>query len=103
MKLAAILSAACLLLAAQDRDIVVNLSKGIDRPSLALPDFRGAGDSQPLMKVFNDALWSEISDSGALKMIGKSLYPVNIPQRPEDFHPRRRLGRRLVASSYVVS
>src|SRR5579872_673409 len=58
-----------------------------DMPTIAVPDFRGAGDSAPYMNAFNQTLFSDIQDSGLFKMAGKSLYPLVTPQQPSDFQP----------------
>jgi Periplasmic component of the Tol biopolymer transport system len=54
-------------------------------PTIAIPDFRGAGDTAPHMNTFNQTLFSDIQDSGLFKMAGKSLYPLVTPQQPSDF------------------
>jgi TolB protein len=72
---------------AQQSDITGILSSQLGQRSIALPDFRGTGGAEAFAKNFNDALWEEISDSGALKLIEKAYYPVNIPQQPSDFRP----------------
>jgi TolB protein len=69
----------------QQPDINVTVSQLKDRPRIALPDFRGAGEAAAFDKAFNDSLWEEISDSGALKLIEKSYYPLIVPQQPADF------------------
>jgi TolB protein len=56
-----------------------------EKPSIAVPDFRGAGDVQKFMSVFNSTLFNDLSSSGQLKMIPKTLYPVQVPQQPSDF------------------
>jgi TolB protein len=56
-----------------------------EKPNIAVPDFRGSGDAQPFMGAFNSTLFSDLSGSGQLKMIAKTLYPVNVPQQPSDF------------------
>lgn len=56
-----------------------------DKARIAVPDFRGSGDAQKFMKAFNDTLWNELDGSGALTMVAKSVYPLDVPQRPEDF------------------
>src|SRR5216684_2936033 len=58
-----------------------------ERPAIAVPDLRGSGEAQPFMDGFNATLWSELSGSGVLKMVAKSLYPLEIPQQPADFKP----------------
>lgn len=55
------------------------------KPSIAVPDFRGAGQAQPLMSIFNQNLFSQLQDSGQLKMVPKTVYPLTIPQQPTDF------------------
>jgi TolB protein len=80
--LAAVL-AATLLFAQQ---IKFGIESG-QRPAIAIPDFRGSGEAQPLMAAFNDTLWSEIETSGLFKMAPKSFYPPNIPQQPSDWKP----------------
>jgi TolB protein len=83
--------AAILLMSAtgfsQQPDINLNIIQLKDRPRIALPDFRGAGAAASFDKVFNDTLWEEISDSGALKLVEKSYYPLTAPQQPADFKP----------------
>jgi TolB protein len=75
-----------LLLAAQQSDVIIKLSKG-ERAVIALPDLRGAGEAQRFMDAFNQTVWSDIESSGLFKMAPKSFYPLEVPQRPEDFRP----------------
>ena len=56
-----------------------------DRPKLAVPDFRGAGDAQNAMNAFNGTLWNELSGSGVLDLVSKAGYPLEVPQQPADF------------------
>ncbi|MGE5568856.1 MAG: hypothetical protein ACM3S5_07450 [Rhodospirillales bacterium] len=77
-------AAAVLVLAAQD--VRIELSKG-DRAAIAVPDLRGAGEAQQYMNVFNQTLWSDLEGSGLYRMAPKSMYPLQVPQRPEDFRP----------------
>jgi TolB protein len=58
-----------------------------EKPTIAVPDFRGAGDAQKFMGVFNTTLFNDLQTSGQLKMIPKTLYPLQVPQQPNDFHP----------------
>jgi TolB protein len=86
------------LAAQQNTDLRVILSGG-SRPKLAVPDFRGAGGSAPLMAVFNTTLAADLQDSGLFEMVSKSMMPPAAPQQPSDFkeppppQPQRR-GRR---------
>src|ERR1700722_12708340 len=56
-----------------------------EKPTIAVPDFRGSGDAEKFMSVFNSTLFIDLSGSGQLKMIPKTLYPVQVPQQPGDF------------------
>jgi TolB protein len=71
---------------AQQSDILIKLTQG-DRPVIAVPDFRGSGDAQQHMAAFNETLFRDLQDSGFLKMAAKSMYPLEVPQRPQDFRP----------------
>jgi TolB protein len=53
--------------------------------AIAIPDFRGSGAAQNFMAAFNDTLWGDISGSGAVKMVPKTMYPTTVPQQPSDF------------------
>src|SRR5437667_7555121 len=66
------------------QDVVIKIVGGA-KPSIAVPDFRGAGDSAKFMNVFNQTLFSDIQDSGLFKMVSKSMYPLVVPQQPSDF------------------
>src|ERR1700757_3011726 len=79
------LAAGALLLTGQDR-ITGTISQG-EKPKIAVIDFRGSGDAQRWMDPFNQTLWDELSGSGVLNMVAKSLYPLTVPQRPQDFKP----------------
>lgn len=80
---AAVLGAGALLLAQQHTEIKI-VQEGT-KPAIAVPDFHGAGEAQPLMDPFNRTLWNELSGSGQLKMIPKAYYPLQVPQQPSDF------------------
>lgn len=66
---------------AQDITAWINGTGG--KPALAVIDFRGAG-SQPFMAAFNSTLFNDLQGSGLFDMKGKSMFPLNNPQRPED-------------------
>lgn len=53
--------------------------------TLAIPDFHGAGEAQPLMDAFNQTLWSDIRGSGLATLVAKTKYPLFAPQVPGDF------------------
>jgi TolB protein len=57
------------------------------RPVIAVPDLRGNGNAQANMDTFNRTLFTDLQDSGVFRMSPKSMYPVEVPQRPQDFRP----------------
>src|SRR5580658_6133344 len=65
--------------------IVGNVGKAGEKPTIAVPDFRGSGDAQKSLAVFNTTLLNDLQGSGQLKMIPKTLYPTQVPQQPNDF------------------
>ncbi len=67
--------------------INVTVNKPGEKPSIAVPDFRGSGDAQRLMDPFNATLFRELQTSGQLKLIPKTVYPLQVPQQPTDLHP----------------
>lgn len=84
--LAALLAAGAMLLSGQNRDIFDVITKG-GQPSIAVIDFRGAGQAQQFMNAFNRTLWDDLDDSGAFEMRAKTNYPLLVPQQPSDFQP----------------
>jgi TolB protein len=54
-------------------------------PALAVPDFRGDGQSQSFTAAFNQTLWSDLESAGIFKMVPKGQYPLNVPQQLGDF------------------
>src|SRR5260370_36878734 len=90
------LAVVTLALIAWSQDIIGTVVGGA-MPTIAIPDFRGAGDTAQYMNTFNQTLFSDIQDSGLFKMAGKSFYPVVTPQQPSDFQqpgPGAPAGRR---------
>ncbi len=81
-----LLAAAVLLRGQQASDITGRISTS-ERPAIAVADLRGSGEAQKYMDAFNATLWDEVSGAGVLKMVAKSMYPLETPQRPQDFHP----------------
>jgi TolB protein len=88
-----LLAAGALMLPGQDSVQIKGVISGGDLLKLAVPDFRGAGDAQRFMQPFNDTLWEELDNGGVLKLVAKSVYPINVPQRPEDFVPPNARGQ----------
>ena len=77
-----IVSMACLLLAQTTTIVIISGEK----LTIAVPDFRGTGAAQQQMGVFNQALYNELNNSGQLKILPKTTYPLTVPQQPSDFH-----------------
>ncbi len=69
---------------AQKSDIISTIIGG-GLPSIAIVDMRGSGAAQENMSTFNATLYDEIKQSGQLKMVAKSVYPLQVPQQPADF------------------
>lgn len=65
--------------------INVTINKGAEKPAIAIPDFRGAGDAQRFMDAFNATLGRDIETSGQVTVRPKTTYPLTIPQQPSDF------------------
>jgi TolB protein len=94
-----------MLLAAQQQrppDIVDTISRrGQQIPAIAVPDFRGSSEAQGLAGVFNETLWSDLKDSGVVKLIPKTLYPTVVPQQVSDLLEAKpgidRAGGRLMS------
>ena len=56
---------------------------------LRVADFKqvskpGSASTAPLVKVFNDVLWSDLEGAGIFDMVSKSFYPKDLPGRPEE-------------------
>ena len=91
-----------ILLAAQKRpDFAGDVEKSMKLPVIAVADFRGSGDAQALTATFNLTLWSDLQDSGLVKLAPKTMYPTVVPQQPSDFLDPRpdvtKAGGRLMS------
>ena len=84
--LTGLLAAAAAAVVLYPQQVRIGVESG-QRPAIAIPDMRGAGDAQKFMTVFNETLWNEVQTSGLFKMTAKSLYPLAVPQQPSDFKP----------------
>src|ERR1700676_5697289 len=82
-----LLLAAAAALSGQPQGDIVGTISSAERPAIAVADMRGTGDAQRNMDIFNSTLWDELSNAGILKMVAKSVYPLEVPQRPQDFKP----------------
>lgn len=80
----------------QQPDFIARLDGGTMR-RIAITDLRGSGDAQKFMEIFNATLWSEIQGAGAFEMAAKSFYPLDLPQRPQDFRAGTNCNGRCLA------
>jgi TolB protein len=87
----AVLSGILALLWAQDNSVIIKIIKG-EKTVLAVPDLRGSGAAQNFMGPFNDTLFGDLQNSGFFDMAPKGMYPLQVPQRPEDFRQPARPG-----------
>ena len=62
------------------------------KPVMAVPDLRGSGAAQNFMAAFNETLFNDLSGAGLFTMAPKGMYPLQVPQRPEDFRQPPRPG-----------
>jgi len=67
------------------QDVSGRVEKGGDKPFVAVPDFRATGTIAPgLMTVFNSTVQSDLQSSPQIKFLPKTLYPLRVPQVPND-------------------
>src|SRR5436305_12719466 len=86
-----ILSGVLLVLLGQESSVVVKIVSS-QKPTIAIPDFRGSGAAQSPMGAFNETLFNDLQNSGLFTLASKSMYPLQVPQRPEDFRQAARPG-----------
>ncbi|HVA01480.1 MAG TPA: Tol-Pal system beta propeller repeat protein TolB [Terriglobia bacterium] len=63
------------------------INLGQSRVRLAVPAFSPRSVDQRLVgltQVFNKVLWDDLDNSGILDLVSKSLYPLKVPQEPQD-------------------
>src|SRR5579862_7169549 len=73
-----------LLQGQQGAQIKGDIIKSGEKVRLAVPDFKGSGAAQGVMKTFNDTVWNDLSGSGLFDMAAKTTYPLEVPQQPSD-------------------
>jgi TolB protein len=87
----AILFGVIAALVAQENSVIIKIVGG-QRPKMAVPDFRGSGAAQNYMAAFNETLFGDLQTAGLFDMVPKGMYPLQVPQRPEDFRQPPRPG-----------
>ena len=88
MKLFSVAVLAAGLPVAAQTDAIIKVIQG-ERSAIAVPDMRGAGAAAPLAATINATLFAELQQSGLFRMAPKSMYPLQVPQRPQDFSQSR--------------
>ncbi len=69
----------------QQPTISAEVNKSGQKPNVAVPDFRASGATAPgLMTVFNSTVMNDLLSSPQIKFVPKTLYPLRIPQVPND-------------------
>jgi TolB protein len=66
------------------QQVVGTIQKNPGKPLVAVPDFRGAGGAAALMATFNSTVASDLQGSPLANFVSKSLYPLQIPQQPNE-------------------
>ena len=82
-KLLLLLSAVAL--SAQQRPDIIGQIVGTQKATIAIADMRGAGRAAEQAAVVNSTIFRDIEDAAVFKMAPKSMYPLKVPQRPQDF------------------
>jgi TolB protein len=74
---------------AQEDWIRTGTGLGVERIRLAVPDFKptsAGGQTDALLKTFNDTLWNDLGNAGIFEMVSKSFYPLQVPAAQQDVH-----------------
>ena len=66
----------------------IDIQEAGEKPSIAVPDFRGAGAAQTSWATFNQTLFSQLQDSSTFKMVPKTVYPLQDPAAAHRFPGR---------------
>jgi TolB protein len=67
------------------QQVVGTIEKNPGKPLVAVTDFRATGVTAPtLMATFNSTVQSDLQGSPVINFIPKTLYPLRIPQVPND-------------------
>jgi len=67
------------------QQVVGTIEKNPGKPFVAVPDFRANGaTATTLMATFNSTVASDLQSSPLINFVPKTLYPLQIPQTPND-------------------
>ena len=84
-KLLLTLSVFVCAMTAQQRPDIIGQIVGTQKATIAIADMRGAGRAADHTAVVNSTIFRDIEDAAVFKMAPKSMYPLKVPQRPQDF------------------
>src|SRR5881394_2568871 len=73
---------------AQEDWIRTGTGLGMERPRIAVPDFKAAApiSNQELLNTFNATLFSDLQNAGIFDVVSKSFYPLQQPGTPQEMH-----------------
>lgn len=74
---------------AQEDWIRTGTGLGVEKVRIAVPDFKAATAdpaNQPLLTVFNETLFNDLSYAGIFDVVSKSFYPLNTPGLPAEIN-----------------
>ncbi|MFB3814563.1 MAG: Tol-Pal system beta propeller repeat protein TolB [Terriglobales bacterium] len=60
---------------------------GVEKVRLAVSEFKptsAGGNTDELLRTFNDTLWNDLESAGIFDMVSKSFYPLQTPGAPQD-------------------
>jgi len=66
------------------QQINVTIIKNPGKPLVAVTDLRASGAAASLMATFNSTVVSDLGNSPLINFIPKTLYPLQVPQQPQD-------------------
>jgi TolB protein len=71
---------------AQEDWIRTGTGLGMERPRVAVPDFKAAApiSNQELLTIFNSTLFSDLENAGIFDVVSKSFYPLQQPGTPQE-------------------
>lgn len=72
---------------AQQPPTNINITGSVAVPNVAVTDFRATGGAQQLMAVFNSTVAADLGASQLIKLVPKTLYPLQVPQSINDLQP----------------
>jgi TolB protein len=72
---------------AQQQPTNININGAVTVPNVAVTDFRATGTAQQFMSVFNSTVAADLGASQLIKLVPKTLYPLQVPQSINDIQP----------------